>query len=90
MWWMRFLCFVSDIEYLLGRPLQQELAAETQIEVALDSFLDISSSKYCFLPHAVVMCSRKFDWRYAASLINMPGYFSSLFTFLFFMCEFIL
>ncbi|XP_063585403.1 prominin-1-like [Penaeus indicus] len=33
-----------DVEYLLGRPLQRELAAEAQIEVALDSLLHISSS----------------------------------------------
>ncbi|XP_042219138.1 prominin-1-like [Homarus americanus] len=35
---------LDDIEYLLGRPLQRELAAEAQIEVALDSLLHISSS----------------------------------------------
>ncbi|XP_063841291.1 prominin-1-A-like isoform X2 [Scylla paramamosain] len=35
---------LDDIEYLLGRPLQRELAGEAQIEVALDSLLDISSS----------------------------------------------
>lgn len=34
-----------DIDYLLGRPLQRQLAAEAQIEVALDSLLDISSSE---------------------------------------------
>ncbi|XP_066946363.1 prominin-1-A [Macrobrachium rosenbergii] len=35
---------LDDIEFLLGRPLQRELAAEAQIEVALDSLLHISSS----------------------------------------------
>ncbi|KAK3860292.1 hypothetical protein Pcinc_033649 [Petrolisthes cinctipes] len=35
---------LDDIDYLLGRPLQKQLAAEAQIEVALDSLLDISSS----------------------------------------------
>ncbi|XP_037778899.1 prominin-1-A-like isoform X3 [Penaeus monodon] len=35
---------LDDVEYLLGRPLQRELAAEAQIEVALDSLLHISSS----------------------------------------------
>ncbi|XP_071543470.1 prominin-1-A isoform X2 [Panulirus ornatus] len=34
---------LDDIEYLLGRPLQRELAAEAQIEVALDSLVHISS-----------------------------------------------
>ncbi|XP_064095730.1 prominin-1-A-like isoform X2 [Macrobrachium nipponense] len=35
---------LDDIEFLLGRPLQRELAGEAQIEVALDSLLHISSS----------------------------------------------
>nr|XP_045606383.1 prominin-1-A-like isoform X1 [Procambarus clarkii] len=35
---------LDDIEYLLGRPLQRELAGEAQIEAALDSLLHISSS----------------------------------------------
>ncbi|XP_069958990.1 prominin-1-A isoform X1 [Cherax quadricarinatus] len=34
---------LDDVEYLLGRPLQRELAGEAQIEVALDSLLHISS-----------------------------------------------
>ncbi|XP_068249319.1 prominin-1-A isoform X2 [Palaemon carinicauda] len=35
---------LDDIEFLLGRPLQRELAGEAQIEVALDSLLHISSN----------------------------------------------
>ncbi|XP_076032776.1 prominin [Oratosquilla oratoria] len=35
---------LDDIEFLLGRPLQRELATEAQIEVALDSLLHISGS----------------------------------------------
>lgn len=51
----------SDVEYLLGRPLQRELAAEAQIEVALDSLLHISSSGYFLYEQSTWLCSVKLN-----------------------------
>ncbi|KAJ1526122.1 hypothetical protein ONE63_009285 [Megalurothrips usitatus] len=35
---------LSDVDLLLGRPLQRELAAETGLDVALDALLDVASA----------------------------------------------
>jgi len=34
-----------DIEELLGRPVQTELAAETGLDVALDALFDLANGK---------------------------------------------
>jgi hypothetical protein len=37
------LSAVTDVEELLGRPIQEELATETGVDVALDALLDVST-----------------------------------------------
>jgi hypothetical protein len=34
---------VTDVEELLGRPIQEELAMETGVDVALDALVDVST-----------------------------------------------
>lgn len=34
---------VTDVEELLGRPIQEELAMETGTDVALDALIDVST-----------------------------------------------
>ena len=35
----------SDVEELLGKPVQIELASETGLDVALDALLDVANGK---------------------------------------------
>lgn len=37
-------CF-TDVEELLGKPVQTELSAETGLDVALDAFVDLANGK---------------------------------------------
>jgi hypothetical protein len=37
--------FLTDVEELLGRPIQEELAMETGIDVALDALIDVSTGQ---------------------------------------------
>lgn len=37
----------ADIDDLLGRPIQRELASETGVDVALDVLVDVSKSEPC-------------------------------------------
>lgn len=38
------LCF-TDVEELLGKPVQAELSAETGLDVALDALVDLGNGK---------------------------------------------
>jgi hypothetical protein len=37
--------FLTGVEELLGRPIQEELAMETGIDVALDALIDVSTGQ---------------------------------------------
>jgi hypothetical protein len=39
------LFFVIDVEELLGRPIQEELAIETGVGLALDALTDVSTGQ---------------------------------------------
>jgi hypothetical protein len=39
------LFFLTDVEGLLGRPIQEELAMETGVDVALDALIDVSTGQ---------------------------------------------
>lgn len=36
----------TDVEELLGKPVQEELSAETGLDVALDALLDVANGNY--------------------------------------------
>jgi hypothetical protein len=37
------LLVVTGVEELLGRPIQEELATETGVDIALDALIDVST-----------------------------------------------
>ena len=39
-----FCLFVADIDELLGRPVQAELSAETGLDIALNTLMDLANS----------------------------------------------
>ena len=46
MLWHVCYLFVADVEDLLGKPVQSQLATETGIDMAMEALMDVANCKY--------------------------------------------